>query len=84
MLDAETYAYIDCYEAILTIRDDLSRIMRRGIPIARLAEFAFLFNVIAKSSRTSERRLMIDLIATWEVPKRLKLMTFVCEIECGL
>lgn len=62
------------FDAAYTIRNKLTRIFGRKIPIVMLMDSASHFNVIGKTSGTTEKRLMIELAATREAYDR-------CEID---
>lgn len=66
ILYAETYSFADCFDGAYNIRDKFKQNIGKRISLAMLTDSACLFNVIAKSSRTTERRLMIDLASTKE------------------
>lgn len=66
VLGAETYGFADCFHVVFLIRDELEKVLGHCISVSILTDFASLLNVIIRSSRTSEKRLTIDLVATKE------------------
>ena len=52
-----------------TIRSQLQQALRRDVVMHLLTDSKCLFNIIGKSSRTSEKRLMLDISATRQAYK---------------
>lgn len=71
MLGAEPYALADCFEAVFTIREEHTNVLQYNFLIGKLANSARLFNAMVRSSRTSEKRLMIYLSAIPEAYDKL-------------
>ena len=61
VLGGETYAFVDAFDTGFILRHDISRILNRDIPLRIFTDSLSLFNVIVKSTTTTERRLMIDI-----------------------
>lgn len=61
VLGAETYSFADCFDSAYTLKDELYRVFRKTVTIAMLTDSGCLFDVVVKSTRTSEKRLMIDI-----------------------
>lgn len=78
ILGAETYSFPECFEPAFTIQDEPGRAIARKIPIAMLANSAYLFNVTEKSSATAERRLMNDLAATKKICSKMDIDDLGC------
>lgn len=53
VLGAETYAFVDYFETVITMHNGISNVFRRRIPINILMESAFLFSEIVGSSNTA-------------------------------
>ena len=60
------YAFSDGFDAAYMIRHDLQVLFHRNIPLKMFTDSKQLFDVITKSSSTTERRLMIDVAAVRE------------------
>lgn len=70
VLGVETYAFADTFDAVFTFQDELKHILCRKVAIAILTNLVTLLNIIIKSSRNTERRLMIDLNTVKQTYKR--------------
>jgi hypothetical protein len=75
VLGSETMALADAFDKAFAIRHDMQDITRRSIPIVILTDSLSLFDVLTKSSTTSEKRLMIDLAVTREAYKKREIET---------
>lgn len=63
---AEVYAFADTFDYGYSLKNDMERIMRQNITVSMPTDAKSLFDVISKSSTTSERCLMIDIAAVRE------------------
>ena len=63
VLGGEVYAFADAFDFAFTLKHDLQVMLCQKIPLTILTDSNSLFDVITKSSTTSERRLMIDITA---------------------
>lgn len=64
MLGIETNSIADSFDSESTRQDELKNLLGKKIPLASLTDSACLFAVITRTSKISERRLMIDFAAT--------------------
>lgn len=62
----EVIAFADMSDAAVTINKELSRILGKPIPLQLLTDSKCLFDVISKGSKTSEKRLMLDIAVARE------------------
>ena len=63
-MGGELIAFADEFDRVWMLRYDLKRIYHQDVPITMLTDSKQVFDVIMKGSRTSERRLMIDICAS--------------------
>ena len=66
VLGAEVYAFADTFDYGYSLKNDMERIIRQNITVSMPTDSKSLFDVIGKSSTTSERWLMIDIAAVRE------------------
>jgi Reverse transcriptase (RNA-dependent DNA polymerase) len=66
VLGGEVYAFADAFDQAFIIKHDLELLLNQRVPLTILTDSKSLFDVITKSSSTSERRLMIDITAVRE------------------
>ena len=66
VLGGEVYAFAEAFDRAYMLRHDLQRILNQPIPLWMLTDSKQMFDVITKASQTTERRLMIDIVATRE------------------
>ena len=66
VLVAEVIAFADLFDGAFTFRAQLEQALSRSIPLHVLIDSKYLFKIIGKSLRTSEKRLMLDISATRE------------------
>ena len=64
VIAAEVIAFADLFEYAFTLRKQLEKALNRPLPMHLMTDSKFLFKIIGKSSRTSEKRLMLDISAT--------------------
>jgi hypothetical protein len=70
---AETLAFGAAFDAAFTLRQELSRLVGRHIPLVMLTDSAGLFDAITRDRRTTEARLMLDLYAARQAYKNKEL-----------
>ena len=63
---AEVIAFSDLFDAAFTIKHDISLLLGQDVQLQLFTDNKSLFDVISKGSRTSERRLMLDVAAARE------------------
>ena len=61
VLGSETMAFADAFDMTYAIKRDIELMTNQPIPISMLTDSLSLFDVITKSTITTEKRLMIDL-----------------------
>lgn len=65
VLGRETYAFADGFDQAYVIRHDLSKMLRKKLPLTILTDSKSLFQFITSSlTVTSEKRLMVDVLET--------------------
>ncbi len=63
---AEVIAFNDMFEAALKMAAELKKMMGKNVPLRLLTESKSFLDVISKGSRTSDKRMMIDIAAARE------------------
>ncbi len=63
---SECHAFADAFDFAFILKHDLETLLSQIIPIQMLNDNKSLFDIIVKASRTTERRLMIDVAACRE------------------
>ena len=66
VLSAEVIAFANLFDYAFSIRSQIEQALRRGVPMHLLTDSKSLFDIISKGSRTSEKRIMLDIHATRE------------------
>ena len=61
VLGSEVMAFADAFDMAFTIKYDMQMIMKQYIPLNMYTDSLSLFDVLTKSTTTTEKRLMIDL-----------------------
>ncbi len=67
---AEVIAFSDAFDVGYTLATELSSLLGRKVPLILLTDSKSLFDVISKGSRTSEKRMMLDIAAARERYRR--------------
>ena len=62
----ELIAFSHMFDAAITINSELEAILRRRVPLQLFTDSKSLFDVISKGSKTSEKRLMLEIAAARE------------------
>ena len=62
----EVIAFSDLFDRAATLAAEIGDILGRKIPVQLLTDSKSLFDVISKGSRTSEKRVMLDIAAARE------------------
>ena len=62
----EVIAFSDLFDRAATLAAEIGEIFGRKIPVQLLTDSKSLFDVISKGSRTSEKRVMLDIAAARE------------------
>ena len=70
MLSAEAIAFADLFDDAIALRSQLEHAPRRSVPMHLLTDSKSLFNTISKGTRTSEKRIMLDIHAAREGYKK--------------
>lgn len=63
---AETIAFAEAFDAAFTTQHTLQKLLQRKVKLQMLTDSKQLFDAITRSTRTKERRLMIDIAAAKE------------------
>ncbi len=66
----EVYAFSAAFDQVYMIKHDLEWIFKQTIPLTTLTDSKQMFDVITRGSRTTEKRLMIDVAAAREAYNR--------------
>ncbi len=66
VMAAEAIAFRDMFDAAHTLTTELSSLLDRKVPATLLTDSKSLFDVISEGTRTSEKRVMIDIAAARE------------------
>ena len=61
VLYAEAIAFADLFNDELAIRKQLKSVLRHPTPVHILTDSKSMFDIISKGSRTSEKRIMLDI-----------------------
>ena len=69
VLASEVIAFADLFDEAFTLSSQLEQALKRHMPIHLLTDSKSLFDIISKSSRTSEKRLILDRNATRQAYK---------------
>ena len=75
VLGSETMAFADAFDMTFAIKKDMELMMNTPIPIVMLTDSLSLFDVITKSTITTEKRLMIDIKVVKDSYQRNELQT---------
>ena len=63
VLSAEVIAFADLFDDAFALRSQIEHALGRSIPMHLLTDSKSLFDIISKGSRTSEKRIMLDVHA---------------------
>ena len=63
VMAGEVIAFSDMFDVAATLSQELELILGRKVPVQLFTDSKFLFDVISKGSRTSEKRTMLDIAA---------------------
>ncbi len=66
VLSAEVIAFADVFDHALALKSQLEQATRRPVPMHLLTDSKSLFDIISKGTRTSEKRIMLDVHAARE------------------
>ena len=72
-MSGEDIAFSDVSDYAITFADELQVILQKHIPVHLFTDSKCLFDVIAKGSRTSEKRTMRDIAVAREAFKKNKI-----------
>ena len=70
VLAAEVIAFADMFDDAFTIRSQLQQALRKDVVMHLSTDSKCLFQIISKSSRTNEKRPMLDICATRQAYKQ--------------
>jgi len=66
-MDVELIAFSDMFDAAYTLAEELRQVIpAAAVPLHLFTDSKSLFDVISKGSKTSEKRLMLDIACTRE------------------
>ncbi len=65
-MGGEVIAFSDLFDRVSTLAAEIGTIYGRRIPVQLFTDSKSLFDVISKGSRTSEKRMMLDIAAARE------------------
>ena len=65
-MSSEVIAFSDLFDVAITFAEELGNILSKKIPVQLLTDSKALFDVVSKGSRTSEKRMMLDIAAARE------------------
>ena len=63
VLSAEVIAFADLFYDAYALRTQLEKAVSRAVPMHLMTDSKSLFDIISKGSRTSEKRIMLDIHA---------------------
>ena len=64
VISAEVIAFADIFDGVFVIRSQVEQALHRSVALHRLTDSNSLFDITCKGSRTSEKRIMLDIHAT--------------------
>eukprot|EP00173_Palmaria_palmata_P000047 Plantae.Rhodophyta-Palmaria_palmata.ctg10239.p1 GENE.Plantae.Rhodophyta-Palmaria_palmata.ctg10239~~Plantae.Rhodophyta-Palmaria_palmata.ctg10239.p1 ORF type:complete len:245 (+),score=21.58 Plantae.Rhodophyta-Palmaria_palmata.ctg10239:319-1053(+) len=70
---AEACAFADTFDAAYVLKHELDRLLGRDVSLQMLIDSKQVFEAISHSTRTKERRVMIDLAATKQAFERTEI-----------
>lgn len=65
-MSGEVIAFSDMFDIAITLSVELSDILGYRVPVQLMTDSKSLFDIISKGSRTSEKRMMLDIAAARE------------------
>eukprot|EP00171_Calliarthron_tuberculosum_P016586 IDg16586t1 len=65
-MGGEVIAFSDLFDRAATLSSELGDVYGKPIPVQLLTDSKSLFDVISKGSKTSEKRMMLDIAAARE------------------
>ena len=66
VMAAEVIAFSDLFDVATTLSQELEKLLRKRVPVQLLTDSKSLFDIISKGTRTSEKRMMLDIAAARE------------------
>ena len=66
MLSAEVVAFADLFDDAYALRSQVEQSLKCAVPMHLLTDSKSLFDIISKGSRSSEKRIMLDIRAARE------------------
>ncbi len=60
---AEVIAFSNAFDVGYTLAAELSSLLGKKVPLILLTDNKLLFDLISKGTRTSEKRMMLDIAA---------------------
>ena len=64
ILSAEVVAFVDLFDNSFAICDQIEQALGQPVPMHLLTDSKSLLDIISKGSRTSQKRIMLDIYAT--------------------
>lgn len=65
-MSGEVIAFSDLFDVAITFAQEIGIMLSRKVPVQLLTDSKSLFDVVSKGSRTSEKRMMLDIAAARE------------------
>lgn len=75
IMGGETYAFMEAFDAVYSLKDDLAALLDRKLEIRMMTDSKQLFDAITRGRRTTERRLSIDITAARDAYQRFEIDT---------
>ena len=70
VLSAEVIAFAGLFDDAMAIRSQMEHALQQTVPMRLMTDLKSLFDIISKESRTSEKRIMLDIDATRQAYQR--------------
>ena len=77
VLSAEVIAFADLFDDAFALSSQIEQALQRAVPMLLLTDSKSLLDIIRKGSRTSEKRIMLDIHASRESYKNHEMSNIV-------